>query len=206
MRPNLLKIAGVGFYVALMAVALGASLYQPSQPTLYKGFAFVAGQPAPDGLQIFARVRDFQSPAATVTDGKYGFGFDPLVVGPATSFVGGTITFHATFAFVEVQAAETDIFSGNLNAGKTLDLNFPELPVIEEPTPTPTSTATATPPATTVTTPTATPVATPTPTPSLPIPGEPGVTVIPKVALSVGGLLLAAGVVTLVLLRRRKAY
>ena len=94
-----------------------------------------------------------------------------------------------------MQADETAIFvqvnlttSAGLN--NVLDLKFPEAPPAA-PVPTPTPTPTVTP--------------TPLPTPVLPIPGDPSVTQIPRIALIAGMIALVAGGSILFLVRRRNA-
>ena len=118
-----------------------------------------------------------------------------IISPPEDSFIGKRITFHATRGFGDVQADETAIFvqvnlttSAGLN--NVLDLKFPEAPPAA-PVPTPTPTPTVTP--------------TPLPTPVLPIPGDPSVTQIPRIALIAGMIALVAGGSILFLVRRRNA-
>ena len=183
---------------ALLAVVSAQGL--PTFPNSFNGKAFVAGQPAPDGLEIFARVGDYQSntplpgsdPAkrsmVLVTNGAY----NALTVSPPDENVfGKTITFHATLGFGDVQATETATFVIGIQVLFDFDLNFPSMPT-GPPTPTPP--------------PTATPPPTPTTTPVLPIPGDPAVPQLSRLALVGGGVALVAGIAVLLVARRRRAY
>ena len=60
-------------------------------PAAFAGTVMVAGEPAPDGLSITARILDYESEPAVVQDGKY----ESLVVAPPdNSYVQRTMTFH----------------------------------------------------------------------------------------------------------------
>ena len=64
MRLNLLKLTLIAAYIAVLGVLLGAAAKQglpPAPPNIYSGNVFIAGAPAPDGIEIFARVGDYQT-------------------------------------------------------------------------------------------------------------------------------------------------
>ena len=150
-------------------------------------------------MEVFARLDSYQSnvarpdtapgdrPKALVENGAYE---NLKVQPPDTSFLGKTITFHATFGRGEVQAQETAVFvranpetlEGLFNV---LDLNFTEEPLRADPTPLSTNT--------------------PTSTPGLPITGDPSVPQISRTAVLAGIGALAVGGAMLFLIRRRNA-
>ena len=143
----------IAFAVAV-AVVLGAAQTDianaqspPPLPMLYSGTASAGGSSVPDGFEVVARVRDYQSEPIVVANGRY----TALTVGPPdATYAGETITFHMD----GVQADQTDTFiAAFLPTIRTTNLTFPGLP---QPTPT------ATVP------PTATPTVTPTPVVALP--------------------------------------
>lgn len=202
-----LRLTGLGLlvvYVVALGALLGAGARQsgdiPPFPNNFEGRVFINGQPAPDGMEIFARLDRYQSnvarpntapgdrPIALVENGAY----ENVKVQPLdSSSLGRTITFYATFGRGEVQAQETAVFvqanpqtfEGLFNV---LDLNFAEAPAQATPTPTPV------PP-------------TPTSTPGLPITGDPSVPQMSRTAVLAGIGALAVGAAMLVLIRRRNA-
>ncbi len=96
-------------------------------PAAFAGTVMVAGEPAPDGLSITARILDYESEPAVVQDGKY----ESLVVAPPdNSYVQRTMTFHLD----GVQADQIKIFV-QLEVSFNFNLTFPNLPL-----PTPTAT------------------------------------------------------------------
>ena len=96
-------------------------------PAAFAGTVMVAGEPAPDGLSITARILDYESEPAVVQDGKY----ESLVVAPPdNSYVQRTMTFHLD----GVQADQIEIFV-QLEVNFNFNLTFPKLPL-----PTPTAT------------------------------------------------------------------
>ena len=109
----------------------------PPGPVIYIGNVIVSGAPAPDGLQITARILDYETAPVTTSEGGY---IGLTVAPPDESYVGKTITFHMD----GVQAAETDTsIQPSLPIVKRgFTLTFATLP----PTPTPTPTATPFPP------------------------------------------------------------
>ncbi|MBI2855616.1 MAG: hypothetical protein HYX93_02080 [Chloroflexi bacterium] len=81
----------------------------------------MGGQPAPDGLLIYAKVRWYSSKTVKTFGGKY----QGLIVAPNDwALDRETITFHLD----GVQANETAIYSGSVYDFKTLNLTFPALP------------------------------------------------------------------------------
>ncbi len=200
MRLNLLKLTLIAAYIAVLGVLLGAAAKQglpPAPPNIYSGNVFIAGAPAPDGIEIFARVGDYQTNVPRpefeerliilTKDGKYGSPIQLVVQPPDESYVNKMITFYATRGFGEVKAEETALFSNGLQVISGFGLNFPEAP-----------------PSAPAATPTPTPTI--TPTPLLPIPGDPSVTQFPRLALIAGIVALAAGGAILFIMRRRNAF
>ena len=182
---------------------LGAGPEQafPPAPVIYQGLALVNGAPAPAGLEVFARVLDYQSNKAQpekqaplpvlVKSGAYNL----LTVGPGEQYANQQITFYLTNGFAEVKATETEIFQASgFPQIKQLDLHFSALPA-PPPTPTPTPTPTPLP----------APTVTPTPTPLLPIPGDPSVRSASHIVLVAGVAVFALGL-GLVMLARRRAF
>jgi len=137
LRPTVLA-GGVMAVVLLLAQSgIGnAQAPPPRFPSIFSGEARVGGQPVPDGLEVTARIGDYESQPVTVIDGQYV----GLKIAPPDSIAGGTITFHLH----RVKANQTRLFrAGEIDL--SFDLTFPSLP---EPTPTvtpvpPTPTATA---------------------------------------------------------------
>ena len=201
-RVNFVKVGLLAAYIVALGALLGAGVRQglpPGPPNIFSGQVFIAGQPAPDGVEIFARVDGYQSnvaragfdpedrPIVLVKGGKY----PQLVVQPPDeSFISKTVTFHATLGFGDVQADETAKMLGGLQVIANFDLHFAVAPA-GAPAPTPTVTPTITP--------------TPLPTPVLPIPGDPSVPHLSRIALMAGVAAVVAGGAILFLLRRRNA-
>ncbi len=182
--------------VAAMALTglvwlLGAAPQQgiPPAPVIYQGLALVAGAPAPAGLQVFARVGDWQSPKRPVESGSYNL----LIVGPGEAYANQQIAFYLTNGFAEVKATEAETFRvSGFPEIKQLDLHFSALPA-PPPTPTPTPTPTPSP----------TPTVTPTPTPLLPVPGDPLVRSASQVVMLIGLAVFALGLGLVMVARRR---
>ena len=203
-RLNLVRVALLAAYMVALAALLGAGAKQglpPGPPNIYSGKAFIAGEPAPDRIEIFARVVDYQTNVARpgfeerliilTKDGKYGSPIQLVVQPPDDSYVNKAITFHATRGFGDVQADETALYRSGLEVNSSFDLHFPQAPPgAPEPTPTPTPTITPT----------------PLPTPVLPIPGDPSVPQLSRVALFAGMAALAVGGAILFVMRRRSAF
>jgi hypothetical protein len=160
---------------------------QPFFQDFFSGQISLQGSPAPAGIRLIACVDD----CAT------GFESQPVEVAPAGSYsglevnpseedlIGQTVRFYLVNDYGRIEAVETWTFVGVFDF-YTLDLTFTgPLPM---PTPTPTL----------VPTPTVTPTA------SLPVPGDPRVTAIPKLALIIGAIAVVGGG-TLLLMARRQA-
>ena len=154
---NALLIFGMVLVLGVLALAdagVSAQGEPPITPVIYAGAVTVGGEPAPDGLQITARIRDYDSDPVFTKGGRY----DRLnVQPPASTYRFLPVTFHI-LAF-GIQAAEEDpLFLGGPDFKDDFNLTFPGLP-----TPTPTTTPTPTP----IPTPTATPTPSPTATPDI---------------------------------------
>ena len=60
-------------------------------PIVYSGSVTVNGSPAPDGVEIFAKISDYKSESIIINGGQYA----GLAVGPPDkSHIGHKITFH----------------------------------------------------------------------------------------------------------------
>jgi len=172
--------------------ALGAAPQQgerPPQPFFQDFFSGTVSHLAsapPPGTLLLACVDDcttgFESqPVQLESGGKYAF----LEVNPTDqAFIGRTVSFYLVNEFGRIKAAETRRFVG-IFYFYTMDLTF------KDPLPMPTPM------------PTATPVPTLTPTAVLPVPGDPGLTAIPRMALIIGAAAVAVGAGLMLLARRR---
>ena len=144
-----LRLIAAALAVAAVALATpgSASAQVPPIPAVYSG-TVTADVPVPDGLEITARVLDYQSQPVTTKGGRY----EALTVAPPNlnAFGGQPVTFHID----GIQAGQTDTFqSGKVDL--SFDLTFPSVPT---PTPTPSPTPTITPTPTLTPIPTATPI------------------------------------------------
>ncbi len=159
---------------------------QPFFQDFFSGRISLQGAPAPAGKQLVACIDD----CAT------GFESQPVDVEPAGSYtglevnpaeenlIGRTVRFYLVNDFGRIEAAEIWTFVGAFDF-YNLDLTFTDpLPM---PTPTPT----------------VVPTPTVTPTASLPVPGDPRVTAIPKLALIVGAIAVVSGAALLLIVRRQ---
>ena len=188
-------LAALAALTIVLAGAMGAGPRQdggPPQPFLpefYSGQVLVQGAPAPAGSELIACIDDcegvYRSAPVNIAEGG---NYTMLEVNPGDQgLLNRTVYFYLINEFGRIQAVETKKFTGsptNICADRkgtclTLDLNFAD--PIPEPTPTPTV----------------------TPTVSLPVPGDPGVTEIPKMALAMGVAAAAAGILLLLVARRR---
>ena len=107
--------------------------------------------------------------------------YNQLVVSPPDrALVGHLIFFYLANEFGRIQADEAVNFEGATQIF-TQNLSF------KDPIPFPTATPTV------------------TPTASLPVPGDPSITAIPRMALIIGGITLLAGMGLLLILRQRAA-
>lgn len=188
-------LVAVATMIIVLAGTLGAGPRQgggpslPFLPEFYSGQVLVQGAPAPAGSELFACIDDcesvYRSASVEVTEsGNYAM----LGVTPEDNqLLNRTVYFYLINDFGRIQALETSTFTGGTTsicadrAGNCLILNLSFADPIPQPIPTPTV----------------------TPTASLPVPGDPGVTVIPKLALAIGGAAAAAGIFILLLVRRR---
>ena len=140
--------------VAWWGTAASAQGLPPPAPVVYSGAVTVGGEPAPDGLQIVARILDYQSQPVLTTGGAYSL----LTVGPPDgTYLFNKVTFHILDH--ELKALEEEaLFLGGPAFVEGFDLTFPALPPLTPtPTPSPTPAATASP--TPLSTPSAPPIA-----------------------------------------------
>ena len=188
-----------GLLLALGIMGAAAAQEIPSFPVSYSGNVTLQGQQAPEGLTLVACVQDCAAgwesvPVKTRSDGSYF----RLLVAPGSKLVKKTITFWIVNESGRIRATETAVYDPNPNRLRvTLALDFTDpVPTPVPPTPTPTLTPT---PAPTIT-------PTPTRTPVPPIPGDPTVPRLSRVALIAGVAAMAAGGMILFVLRRRRAF
>ena len=159
---------------------------QPFFQDFFSGRISLQGAPGPAGLRLVACVADcstgFESRPVTV---KPAGSYSGLEVNPSDeTLIGRTVSFYLVNEFGRIKAVENRIFIGVFDF-YTVDLTFTDpLPV---PTPTPT----------------VTPAPTLTPTASLPVPGDPAVTAVPRLALIVGAIAVVCGTALLLMARRR---
>ncbi|MCH7713646.1 MAG: hypothetical protein IIC99_08495 [Chloroflexi bacterium] len=153
---------------------------QPFFPDTVSGRVTLQGKPAPANTTLVACIDDcitvFESaPVQLSEDGSFsGLRVDPV----DQRLVGHQIGFYLVNEFGRIRASETVMFQGAVEM-HTVDLTFSQ--AMPMPTPTPTL----------------------TPTAALPSPGDPVVTVIPRIALMAGAAAVAAGMFLLYLARRR---
>lgn len=159
---------------------------QPFFQDFFSGTVSLQGSSAPAGIQLIACVVDcaigFESqPVRIGGGGKY----DRLEVNPSDeALIGRTVSFYLANQYGRIKAVETTNFVGIFDF-YTLDLTF------NQPLPGPTPV------------PTATPIPTVTPTASLPVPGDPSIAAIPRLALIIGAVTVAGGTGLILLARRR---
>ena len=153
---------------------------QPFFPDTVSGLVTLQGKPAPASTTLVACIDDcitvFESaPSQLSQDGS----FSGLMVDPEDQrLVGHQIGFYLVNEFGRIRASETVTFQGAAEM-HSVDLTFSQAMPVATPTPTL------------------------TPTAALPSPGDPVVTVIPRIALIAGTAALLAGVFLLYLARRR---
>ena len=115
--------------ISMAFIGVVSAQMRPPTPTIYSGSVTAAGLPVPDGFQVTARIRDYETQPAIISNGKYQL----LVVQPPDdSYDRGIVTFHIN----ELKAAQIDTFvlGGLPTIKQGYDLTFQGLP---EPTPTP---------------------------------------------------------------------
>lgn len=179
--------------IAVMAnAAVGAVPQQgerPPQPffqDFYSGTVTLKGAPAPAGTRLIACVLDcvtgFESKSVEL---QAGGTYASLEVNPSDeALIGLPVSFYLVNDFGRIKARESTDFIGVFDF-YVMDLSFNDsLPV---PTPVPT----------------VTPTPQPTPTAILPVPGDPAITAIPRLALIAGAAAVAAGAGMIFLGRRR---
>ena len=210
LRRAIALVAAITASAAIMGVGQPQAL--PDIPNVFSGSVTIAGEPAPDGVEIFARLGSYQSnvprPGFEANERSIvlteGGRYESLKVQPpGSNNVGRTISFYATYGSGDVQAEETISFRPGPIFVSNYDLTFTELPP-GEPQPTPggtTEAATAEPEPTSAE---PTPPPSPSPTPVLPIPGDPNIPRISQLALVLGAAAIIAGGAALLALRRRK--
>ena len=184
-------------WVVLLVVGFGVIGAGPSQndrppqpffQDFFSGTVTLEGGVPPVGTRLIACIGDCQSgfesePSVLKIDGT----FDQLEVNPKSEgLVGHTISFYLVNRFGRIKALEERPYIGVFDY-YVQDLTF------DEPMPAP------------IPTPTPAPTAVPTPTASLPIAGDPAVTIIPKVALILGISGLVVGGALVVVARRNAA-
>lgn len=177
---------------AVMAIATVGAVPQqgerPPQPffqDFYSGTVTLQGAPAPADTKLIGCVLDcvtgFESKSVELqAGGTYAL----LEINPSDeALIGLPVHFYLVNEFGRIKARETTAFIGVFDF-YVADLTFNDpLPV---PTPMPT----------------VTPTMQPTPTAILPVPGDPAITAIPRLALIVGAAALAAGAGMIMLARR----
>ena len=159
---------------------------QPLFEDFFSGRVSLQGSPAPAGTQLIACIvncaTQFESqPVRIGTGGRY----EGLELNPSDeALIGRTVSFYLVNPYGRIKAVETTEFVGVFDF-YTLDLTFTQrLPV---PTPLPTMTQ----------------IPTVTPTASLPVPGDPSITAIPRMALIIGAVTVVVGTGLILFARRR---
>ncbi len=111
-------------------LAPGPAVSPPPFPNTFQGSVTIDGEPAEDGIEIYAEIVEGTAVYATfsvlVADGRYSL----LQVGPpSTLFHNDTINFYAWIDGAGVQSAETSQFDANISPADlgtqmVLDLTF----------------------------------------------------------------------------------
>jgi len=159
---------------------------QPFFQDFYSGTVTLRGAPAPAGTKLVGCVLDcvtgFESKAIELLPGGT---YELLEVNPSDeALIGLPVSFYLVNDFGRIKAQQTTPFIGVFDF-YVVDLTFNDrLPV---PTPIPTTT----------------PTMQPTPTAILPVPGDPAITAIPRLALIIGAAAVTAGTGMILLARRR---
>ena len=181
--------------VALAVIAIATVGAVPQQgegppqaffPEFFSGTVTLQGATAPAGTSLVGCVLDcvtgFESKVVEI---QAGGAYDLLEINPADdAMIGLPVSFYLVNEFGRIKAQETPIFNGFFNFFQ-VDLTF------NNPMPMPTPV------------PTVTPTMQPTPTAILPVPGDPAITAIPRLALIIGAAAVAAGAGMILLTRRR---
>ncbi len=154
---------------------------QPFGPDSFSGRVVVQGQLAVSGMQLYACIDNCEVYLSASVKISQGGMYSQLVVSPPDrALVGHPIFFYLANEFGRIKADEAVDFEGATQIF-THNISFKD--------------------------PVASPTATPTitPTASLPVPGDPSITAIPRMALIIGGITLLTGMGLLLILRRRAA-
>ena len=165
----------------LGAVPKQAKPPQPFGPDSFSGQVSVQGALAQRGMQLYACIDSCAVYLSAAVEIQQRGMYSQLVVGPTDrSLLGHPIFFYLANQFGRIRAVEDVDFEG---ATQIFDRNLTFNDQVPFPTATPTI----------------------TPTASLPVPGDPSVTAIPRIALILGAITLLAGLGSLLILRRRAA-
>ena len=182
-----------GLFVGLATTGMALGQGEPL-PTVYSGDVVIQDAPAPQGATLVACVQSCTVPPGWKSDPveiQSGGEYRVLVVGAPEALLGQLTTFWIESEFGRIQATETAIFEAPVNADaitQTLNLTFDRPLPSAPPTPTPTITPT------------------PRPTPVPPIPGDPSVSNLSRIALIAGIVAVVVGGVLLFVVRRRRAF
>ena len=193
MRRRLTALVAIVSSLVIGLVVLGAAPQQeiPQFPIIYGGDLVVQGQPVPAGVSLIVCVGGCDmwasEPVLTLEDSRY--------FGLAARAPESLLQQEVTFWIVEpesgqrIMAQETATYDPDTEPFRTLNLTF------DDPIPTPPSVAT----------PTSTPTNTPAPTATIipPVPGDPSVQTLSRVAVFAGIAALLVGGGALYLVRRR---
>ncbi|MCE2463568.1 MAG: hypothetical protein J4F46_06630 [Dehalococcoidia bacterium] len=192
MRRRLTALVAIVSSLMIGLVILGAAPQQgiPQFPIIYGGDVTVQDNPVPTNISLIVCVGGCDSwasdPVMTLQGGRY-FG---LAARPPEALLRQEVTFWIVEpeSGQRIMAAETDTFVPDNNIQRTLNLTF------SDPIPTP-------PPA-------APPTNTPAPTQVVipPVPGDPSVQTLSRVAVFAGIAALLVGGAALYLVRRRGAF
>ena len=196
MNRRLPALVAIASSLIIGLIILGAAPKQniPPFPIIYLGDVSVQNRPAPEGISLVACVGGCASwesePVLTLANSRYV----ALTVRAPEALLRQEITFWIVEpeSGERIQAQQTDSYDPDLNVARTLDLAF-DYPI---PTPPPTDTPTPRPPD----------GPPPTATVIPPVPGDPAVQTLSRVAVFVGVGALLVGGATLYLIRRRRAF
>ena len=185
----LIGMAALIFSALSTLAAVAGQGERPPQPLFedfFSGSVTLQGSAAPAGTQLIACIIDcttgFESePVRILAAGRY----EQLELNPSDeSLIGRTVSFYLVNQYGRIKAVETTSFVGVFDF-YSLDLSFNQSLPVPRPTPT------------------VTPIPTVTPTASLPIPGDPSLTAIPRLALIIGAITVVGGTGLILLARRR---
>ena len=200
MHIRLPALVAVASSLIIALIILGAVPKQeiPPFPMVYFGDVVVQEQPAPEGISLVACVGGCENwesePVLTLENGRYA----ALTVRAPEALLRQEITFWIVVPEEpesrRIKAQQTDSYDPDFNVIRTFDLSF------DDPIPTPL------PPPTNTPTPMPTDTPPPTATAIPPVPGDPSVGTLSRVAVFVGIGALLVGGTALYLMRRRRAF